>query len=73
MNGAKFEGYFDGSPLERFRNGTFYFTNEFKFTGEWKDGFIVKGTLFYKNSEIANFSNSVQIYREKNGSGVMLS
>lgn len=64
---------FDGTQLERFCNGTFSFVNQFRFVGEWKDGFIVKGVLYYKNSEMANSSTQMHILREIQGQGVLIS
>ena len=35
-----FDGVFDKSQNEWFLNGSFYFKNNYRFTGEWKNGFI---------------------------------
>ena len=58
FNGAKYEGTFDSTPFERFKNGTFIFKSGYKFTGEWKEGLPKQGHLYNENKKVGEISNS---------------
>lgn len=45
FNKAVYEGQFDGTVYERFKNGIFKFSTGDKFVGEWNDGYVSKGYL----------------------------
>ena len=69
FNGARFEGSFDGTQYERFKNGTFTFTKGDKFKGEWKDGIVVTGRLFDREGKVWEFFKDDTIIRRYNGPG----
>lgn len=47
FNGACFDGVFDGSVFDWFKNGTFNFKHKnWKFKGEWINGNPNQGQLF---------------------------
>lgn len=41
--------------------------------GEWKDGFVTKGVLYYKNFEMAITQETQSIFKEVQGQGVWIS
>jgi len=67
FNGTKFEGIFDATQYERFKNGTFTFSKGDKFKGEWKDGVVLCGRLFDREGKIWEFFNDDTIVRKYGG------
>ena len=70
-NGAKFEGLFDSTPYDRFKNGSFTFANGQRLIADWKDGGLLSGTL-YDNSNVIEIKTNDLIIRKKNGYGIVL-
>lgn len=70
-NGAKFEGLFDATPYDRFKNGSFTFKNGTKLIAEWKEGGLLSGTL-YESHRTTEITKSDLVIRKKGDSGVVL-
>lgn len=60
-------GSFDGTPYERFKNGTFTFTRGDKFKGEWRDGVVINGRLLDREGKVWEFFKDDTIIRRYGG------
>lgn len=73
FNGASFEGNFDSTPFERFKNGTFTFKSGLRYIGEWKEGLPLRGTLFDQNQKIGELPREQEIIYNPGNTGVFIS
>lgn len=73
FNSATYEGNFDKTPQERFKNGTFTFKSGPKYTGEWYEGIPTNGYMTFMNKKIGEIPREKNITFMNGDMGVFLS